>query len=80
MWRRSGCDRPRRTAQADIAEILMRDFGRYGFAPVPRDDCLKLDTEAQSAEATAREIIDDFGLGARERACTKACSRLLEKS
>jgi chloramphenicol 3-O-phosphotransferase len=45
-------------------EILMRDFDRYDFAPVPRADCLKLDTEAKPAEATAREIIAYFGLDA----------------
>ena len=46
------------------ADILMRDFDRYNFAPVPRADCLRLDSEARPAEATAREIIDHFGLGA----------------
>ena len=44
------------------AEILTRDFDTYDFAPVPRADCLKLDTEAKPAEATAREIIAHFGL------------------
>ena len=43
-------------------EILMRDFDRYDFAPVPRADCLKLDTEAKPAEATAQEIVRQFGL------------------
>jgi hypothetical protein len=46
------------------AEILLRDFDRYDFAPVPRADCLRLNTEARPAEATAREIIGHFGLGA----------------
>ena len=45
------------------AEILMKDFDTYDFAPVPRADCLKLDTGARPAEATAREIIGHFGLG-----------------
>ena len=44
-------------------EGLMKDFDRYDFAPVPRADCLKLDTEARPAEATAREIVRHFGLG-----------------
>jgi hypothetical protein len=44
-------------------EILMRDFDTYDFAPVPRADCLKLDTGARPADATAREIIAHFGLG-----------------
>lgn len=44
------------------AEILMRDFDRYDFAPVPRADCLKLDTGTRPPEATAREIIAHFGL------------------
>jgi hypothetical protein len=45
----------------------MRDFDRYDFAPVPRADCLNLDTEAKPAEATAREIIAHFGLGAAQK-------------
>jgi hypothetical protein len=44
------------------AESLMRDFDRYHFAPLPRSDCLKLDTGTRPAEATAREIIRHFGL------------------
>ena len=44
------------------AEILMRDFDRYDFAPVPRADCLTLDTGTRPAEATAREIVRHFGL------------------
>jgi hypothetical protein len=42
---------------------LMRDLDRYNFSPVPRPDCLKLDTGARPAEATAQEIIRHFGLG-----------------
>jgi hypothetical protein len=45
------------------AESLSRYLDSYHFAPVPRPDCLKLDTEVKSAEATAREIISHFGLG-----------------
>lgn len=46
------------------AESLNRDLDRYEFTPVPRPDCLKLDTEVRPAEATAREIINHFGLNA----------------
>jgi len=35
----------------------------YNFTPVPCAGCLSLDTEAQSVEATVREIISHFGLG-----------------
>jgi hypothetical protein len=45
-------------------DILIRDFDRYDFAPVPRADCLKFDTGTRPAEATAREIIAHFGLNA----------------
>jgi hypothetical protein len=44
------------------AESLMRDFDRYDFSSVPRADCLRLDTGATPAEATAREIVGHFGL------------------
>jgi hypothetical protein len=44
-------------------ESLIGDLDRYKFSPVPRADCLKLDTEVRSAEATAQEIIRRFGLG-----------------
>jgi chloramphenicol 3-O-phosphotransferase len=43
--------------------VLMRDLDRYDFAPVPRPDCLELDTGVRPAEATAQEIIRHFGLG-----------------
>ena len=46
------------------AEALIRDLDRYNLSPVPRADCLKLDTGARPAEATAREIIGHFGLDA----------------
>jgi hypothetical protein len=46
------------------AESLIKDLDEYKFSAVPRPDCLKLDTEVKSAEATAREIVDHFGLGA----------------
>ena len=44
------------------AEALLRDLDLYNLSPVPRADCLKLDTEARPAEATAREIVNHFGL------------------
>ena len=46
------------------AEALIRDLDRYDFSPVPRPDCLKLDTEVKPAETTAQEIIRHFGLNA----------------
>jgi hypothetical protein len=46
------------------AESLISYLDNYKFSPVPRPDCLKLDTEVRSAEATAREIIGHFRLGA----------------
>ena len=48
------------------AESLMRDFDRYDFSPVPRSDCLKLDTGARPAEATAREIVRHFGFDPKD--------------
>jgi hypothetical protein len=42
----------------------LTDFvGRFNITPVPRPDCLTLDTEARPADATAREIVRHFGLG-----------------
>jgi hypothetical protein len=43
-------------------QSLNSDLDRYNFAPVPRSDCLKLDTGVRLAEATAREIVSHFGL------------------
>lgn len=34
----------------------------YNLSPVPRSDCLKLDTGVRSADETAREIARHFGL------------------
>ena len=48
------------------AESLIRDLDSYNFSPVPRSDCLELDTGARPAEATAREIIGHFGLDAAQ--------------
>ena len=43
-------------------EGLMRDFDRWDFSPLPRADCLVLDTGSRPPEASAREIIGHFGL------------------
>ncbi len=52
------------------AQALLRDIKLYNLSPVPRADCLKLDTEVRSAEATARGIVSHFGLWAcKESAC-----------
>jgi hypothetical protein len=45
-------------------EGLIRDLESYKFLPVPRSDCLKLDTGVRSADLTAQEIIHRFGLDA----------------
>jgi adenylylsulfate kinase-like enzyme len=37
---------------------------QYDLVPVPRADCLVLDSEAKSADATAQDIIRHFGLAA----------------
>jgi len=44
------------------AQALIKDLDHYDLSPVPRPDCLKLDTEARTAEAAAGEIISHFGL------------------
>lgn len=41
---------------------LNKFLAQYHISPVPRTDCLVLDTEASSEDATAREIIRHFGL------------------
>src|ERR1700722_13198675 len=46
------------------AEILIKDLDGFEFAPVPRSDCLMLDTEVRPPAATAQEIISHFGLDA----------------
>lgn len=37
-------------------------LAEFNISPVPRDHCLKLDSDVRSAEATALEIIRHFGL------------------
>src|SRR5207244_9179388 len=44
------------------AASLFRDLDRYHFSPVPRADCLTVDTGLRPADATAREVVDRFRL------------------
>lgn len=50
------------------AASLNKELDTYKFTAVPRADCLTLDTGVRPAEATAREIIDQFGLNAAQNA------------
>src|SRR3981081_3809886 len=43
-------------------ESLIRELDNNKFSPVPRSDCLKLDTGIRSADVNAQEIIRGFGL------------------
>ena len=54
-------DRVERRKMAS-GESLIKYLDSYDFSPVPRPDCLKLDTEVTSAEVTAQNIISHFGL------------------
>jgi hypothetical protein len=54
-------DRVERRKLTSVAS-LGKYLDDYNFTPVPSADCLTLDTEAQSAEATAHEIVSHFGL------------------
>jgi hypothetical protein len=47
-------------------EGLFRDLDKFRFPPVPRSDCLKLDTELRSADLNAQEIVRHFGLDATQ--------------
>ncbi len=60
---------PDRVARRKIisAESLIKELDAYQFTPVPRANCLTLDTGVRPAEATAREIIGHFGLGAAQK-------------
>jgi hypothetical protein len=53
-------ERRKLSSAASLAEYL----DQYVFTSLPRPDCLKLDTEVRSAEATAQEIVRHFGLDA----------------
>jgi len=60
----------RRVARVDRAERrkitseqgLNKFLAQFNISPVPRTDCLVLNTEARSEDATAQEIIRHFGL------------------
>jgi hypothetical protein len=41
-------------------------LAQYNVSPVPRTDCLVLDSDTRSADATAQEIIRHFGLIAQQ--------------
>jgi hypothetical protein len=43
-------------------ESLIRELDRNNFSPVPRSNCVKLDTEVSSARVTAQEIVSRFAL------------------
>jgi hypothetical protein len=47
-------------------EGLIRILDNHNFSPVPRSDCLKLDTGITSADLVAQEIVRRFGLGATQ--------------
>jgi hypothetical protein len=47
-------------------EGLFKDLDNFRFSPVPRPDCLKLDTELRSADLNAQEIVRHFGLDATQ--------------
>jgi chloramphenicol 3-O-phosphotransferase len=51
-------ERHKMTSQASLIKFL----DDYNLTSVPRADCLALDTEVRSAEATARKIVDHFRL------------------
>lgn len=55
---------PDRVARRKISsgEHLIRELDRYNLTAVPRPDCLRLDTGVNSAEVTAHEIVEHFGL------------------
>jgi hypothetical protein len=54
-------DRAQRRKTSSM-EALSAFRSAYNDAPVPRSDCLKIDTGANSADATAREIAHHFRL------------------
>jgi hypothetical protein len=55
-------DRVERRKMAS-GESLNKFLDSYTLSPVPRPDCLKLDTGVRPADSTAQEIIRRFGLG-----------------
>lgn len=53
-------ERRKMTSKESLAEFL----GKHTFSPVPRPNCLALDTELGSAESTAHKIVGHFKLSA----------------
>jgi hypothetical protein len=53
-------ERRKMTSEASLRKYL----DDFNFSPVPRPDCLELDTEVKPAEATAREIVRHLALDA----------------
>lgn len=51
-------DRRKTTSEKGLEKFL----SQFNISAVPRTDCLKLDSEVSSAEATAREIVRHFHL------------------
>jgi chloramphenicol 3-O-phosphotransferase len=51
-------ERRKMTSGESLGEFL----DSYDLSPVPRPDCLKLDTGIRPADSTAREIVRHFGL------------------
>ncbi|MET0679006.1 MAG: hypothetical protein ABW175_24675 [Bradyrhizobium sp.] len=65
LRRVSNPDRVERRKMAS-GEALIKYLDDYTFTPVPRENCLALDTEKAPAEATAQEIIGHFALSAAQ--------------
>jgi hypothetical protein len=55
-------DRLERRKMSSV-EALNKFLDDHTFTPVPRADCLMLDTGMRSAQATAQEIVRHYGLG-----------------
>jgi hypothetical protein len=53
-------ERRKITSEASLSKYL----DDHHFSPVPRPDCLRLDTVVRPAKATAQEIVRHFGLDA----------------
>jgi len=43
-------------------ESLLEYLGKYKFSPVPRPNCLAVDTGTRSADSTAQQIVNHFRL------------------
>jgi hypothetical protein len=58
---------PERAARRKIstAKGLESFLAQYDLVPVPRADCLTLDSAAKSADETAQDIVCHFGLAPR---------------